>query len=102
MAEAFRQYVQNAEEVERVQIRELAANLFRITQTEAKITAEQVRGQKSLENTARSVGQKVRRTMMEISGITPESIPAAEDVRSVKGNLKKSHKSLAALINRFE
>ena len=55
---------------------ELAANLFRITQTEAKIKTDRVRGQSSLDIAAFQVGQKVRRTMQEISGTNPESLPA--------------------------
>jgi DNA-damage-inducible protein D len=51
---------------------ELAANLFRITETEAKIKNEGVRGQAALEHTAERVGQKVRSTMMEISSTRPE------------------------------
>jgi DNA-damage-inducible protein D len=58
---------------------ELAANLFRITQTQAKIRNEKLRGQLPLERAAHDVGQTVRRTMIEISGKTPESLPTAED-----------------------
>ncbi len=47
---------------------ELAANLFRITQTEEKIRNEKIRGQKNLENAHYAVGRKVRQTMQEISG----------------------------------
>jgi DNA-damage-inducible protein D len=57
---------------------ELAANLFRITQTEAKIKNQGLRGQRLLENTAHDVGQTVRKTMIEISGIAPEHLPVAE------------------------
>jgi len=45
---------------------ELAANLFRITQTEARIRSENVRGQRALEVTAHHVGKKVRDTMKEL------------------------------------
>ena len=54
---------------------ELAANLFRITQTQAKIRNEHLQGQKPLEQAARDVGQTVRKTMIEISGRAPESLP---------------------------
>ena len=138
MAEAFRRYIQNADDVERVQIREdvsdrekslsqaahdggvarfdyfqnkgylglynmnlaelkqhkgipgnrspldfmgkqeLAANLFRITQTEAKIRTDRLQGQRALESAALSVGKRVRKTMMDISGVAPESLPTSE------------------------
>jgi len=43
---------------------ELAANFFRITQTEEKIKKESIRGQQALENVAQGVGKKVRETMI--------------------------------------
>lgn len=59
---------------------ELAANLFRITQTDEKIRNEDIRGQRPLERAAEGVGKTVRRTMLEISGIAPESLAAAPDM----------------------
>jgi len=50
---------------------ELAANLFRVTQTEEKIRGERIRGQKPLERAAEDVGREVRRTMVKISGRRP-------------------------------
>jgi DNA-damage-inducible protein D len=55
---------------------ELAANLFRITQTELKIKQDNIRGQRNLENTAENVGRKVRQTMKDISGVLPEQLSA--------------------------
>jgi DNA-damage-inducible protein D len=54
---------------------ELAANLFRVTQTEEKIRAERIRGQQPLERAAEDVSRKVRRAMVEISGKRPEDLP---------------------------
>jgi len=73
---------------------ELAANLFRVTQTEEKIRAENTQGQKQLEKAAESVGKEVRATMIKISGRTPESLPPAEDIRRVHKQLKNNHKDL--------
>ena len=56
---------------------ELAANLFRVTQTEEKIRAERIRGQRPLEQAAEDAGRLVRRTMVEISGRRPEELPPA-------------------------
>ena len=70
---------------------ELAANLFRVTQTEEKIRGERIRGQKPLERTAEDVGREVRRTMVKISGRRPEELPAAEDIKEVHKKLKSSH-----------
>ena len=76
---------------------ELAANLFRVTQTEEKIKAEGTRGQNNLERAAESVGRKVRTTMMEISGKRPENLPAAEDIKQVHKKLKTSHREIRKL-----
>ncbi|HRI39327.1 MAG TPA: hypothetical protein PLO50_12275 [Nitrospira sp.] len=73
---------------------ELAANLFRITQTELKITGENIRGQQGLEFAAEAVGRKVRKTMQEISGITPDQLPSAQDIKQVHKNLKAKNKEL--------
>jgi DNA-damage-inducible protein D len=76
---------------------ELAANLFRVTQTEEKIRVDGTRGQGALERTAESVGREVRATMKRISGTTPESLPAAEDIRIVHKNLKSGHRDIKRL-----
>lgn len=73
---------------------ELAANLFRITQTEEKIRKESIKGQRSLEGAAQQVGKKVRETMREISGIRPESLPKSEDIQDVKKRLKNGHRDI--------
>ena len=69
---------------------ELSANLFRLTETEAKIKNERVRGQGALENAAMAVGQNVRRAMLENSGTVPENLPLADDIKTVRGGLKKN------------
>lgn len=79
---------------------ELAANLFRITQTEAKIKNESITGQSRLEKAAKDVGLKVRHTMIEISGTTPEDLPIAEDIKEVKKELKETHKKFLKMDNK--
>lgn len=74
-------------------VTELAANLFRITQTEEKIRREGVRGQDRLERTAESVGRSVRDAMRSISGVVPEDLPPHPDIREVKKNLKGTSKT---------
>jgi DNA-damage-inducible protein D len=76
---------------------ELAANLFRVTQTEEKIRGEGIRGQPALEHTAEDVGRRVRRTMIEISGKRPENLPPAEDIKQVHKKLKSSHREIKKL-----
>lgn len=76
---------------------ELAANLFRITQTEAKIRNENLRGQTRLENAAEQVGRTVRKTMIEISGTRPEDLPPADDIKKVRSVLKKAGREYAKI-----
>lgn len=79
--------------------RELAANLFRITETEAKIQNDGLQGQKKLEGAAFTVGQAVRRTMTDSGGPLPENLPLTSDIASIKGDLKRTVKGLKAKPN---
>ncbi|MDH3890645.1 MAG: damage-inducible protein D [candidate division Zixibacteria bacterium] len=76
---------------------ELAANLFRITQTEQKIRKEEIRGQMGLEKAAQQVGSKVRATMIDISGIKPEELPATDDIKVVQSELKKTRRKFVKM-----
>lgn len=73
---------------------ELAANLFRITQTEAKLRKDNVQHKHAANQTAFAVGRKVRDTMIEISGQKPEDLELEEDIKKVKTSLKQTHKGL--------
>jgi DNA-damage-inducible protein D len=74
---------------------EMAANLFRLTETEAKIKNEGVTGQNKLEATAEEVGRTVRDTMMRLSRTRPELLAPAADIKQVSSGLKKSRKEFA-------
>jgi DNA-damage-inducible protein D len=76
---------------------ELAANLFRVTQTTAKIKNEGIRGQQKLETAAFTVGRKVRDTMINISGTAPEHLPLAAPIQEVKKALKGTNKKFKSL-----
>jgi len=77
--------------------RELAGNLFRITETEAKLKSEGVQGQKPAENVAFHVGRKVRAIMVENTGTRPELLPLAGDIKDVRKGLKRTAKELAKI-----
>ncbi len=83
--------------IDRMGKEELAAHLFRITQTDAKIKKEGVQGQRLLEATAEKVGKQVRKTMIEISGQRPEDLPAAETIQDVKKTIKETNKRFRTL-----
>lgn len=57
---------------------ELAANLFRITQTEEKIKNFSIKGQWNLEATHMGVGKEVRDIIIKNTGKTPEQLPVIQ------------------------
>jgi DNA-damage-inducible protein D len=73
---------------------ELAANLFRITQTEEKIKNENIFGQIRLEQAAEAVGKTVRSAMLASGGTAPERLPKSQDIREVRKGLKGAHKHI--------
>ncbi|MDI1315102.1 BRO family protein [Prosthecobacter sp.] len=73
---------------------ELAANLFRVTQTDAKIKREGIHGQKLAEKAAHEVGKTIRQTMRQISGQVPEQLAPVEDIKKLKTGLKATKDGL--------
>lgn len=89
--------VQKGELIDRMDKAELAAHLFRVTQTDERIKRDNIRGQYRLEQAAHDVGRKVRKTMMDLSGTAPEDLPIAEHIGDVKKKLKGTSKNLKAI-----
>ena len=58
---------------------ELAANLFRATQTEEKLRRDNIQGKCQANQTHFEVGSKVRKTIKELGGTMPEDLPIAEE-----------------------
>ena len=74
---------------------ELAANIFRVTQTEAKIRNENLQGQQHLEKAAEMVGRNIRNVMIRNTGIAPEQLNLSQEkIAQVKIEIKKTHKAL--------
>ncbi len=69
---------------------ELAANLFRATQTDAKIMRESIKGQAQANLAHFEVGQKVRHTIRNLGGTMPEELPTPDAVVKAKTRIKKS------------
>ena len=74
---------------------ELAANLFRITQTEEKLRSKGIVGKERACDAHYEVGLKVRQTMKELSGIMPEDLPVAEDVKMIAAQERKQQRMRA-------
>ncbi len=68
---------------------ELAANLFRATQTEDKLRRENIRGKDKANQTHFEVGKKVRQTIKELGGTMPESLPSAENIKKIANKNKR-------------
>lgn len=63
---------------------ELAANLFRATQTEEKLRRENIKGKQQANKTHFEVGKKVRKTIQELGGAMPENLPAPESIKKIE------------------
>ena len=71
---------------------ELAANLFRATQTEEKIRREQIKSKAKANEAHKEVGCKVRQTIKDLGGTMPEDLPTPE--KSIKQLEKEQQKKL--------
>ena len=71
---------------------ELAANLFRATQTEEKLLREKIRGKTKANKTHFEGGAKVRKTIEELGGTMPEHLPVAESIKRVETKRRKQLK----------
>ena len=74
---------------------ELAANLFRISQTEEKLKKENVKGENKANEVHYEVGSKVRNTIKELGGTMPEDLPTP------KKSLKDLEKEKIAKIKNY-
>ena len=70
---------------------ELAANLFRITQTDAKLKKDNITGEGNANEVHYNVGKKVRNAIADIGGTMPEDLPTPD--KSLK-ELEKENKDL--------
>lgn len=69
---------------------ELAANLFRATQTDEKLRREHIQGKNASNQTHFEVGKKIRQTIQELGGTMPEDLPVPDkSVRQLAKEQKK-------------
>ena len=67
---------------------ELGANLFRITQTEAKLRRENIKGELDSRRTHFDVAKKVRQTMKELGSDMPENLKPEVHIKKLKKQVK--------------
>ena len=71
---------------------ELAANLFRITQTESKLKKDKVNSEKEANKTHYNIGKNIREVIAKNGGTMPENLPTPQ--KSLKQLEKENKKSL--------
>lgn len=71
---------------------ELAANLFRATQTEAKLRRDNIQGKAEANQTHYNVGKEVRDTIKRLGGTMPENLPTPE--KSIQQIEREQNKTL--------
>ena len=76
---------------------ELAANLFRVTQTAERINNKNDQGLEAVSLTARDVGQEVRSVMLRSSGVAPENLKLEEDIAAVSKRIVSTQKKMSKL-----
>ena len=72
---------------------ELAANLFRATQTEEKLRRENITGKDNANKAHKQVGAKVRKAIKDIGGTMPEDLPTADSIRKLINKEKRLNKN---------
>ncbi len=86
--------IKKGELLDRAGSTELAANLFRITQTDEKIKKDNITGERAASNTHFMVGGKVRQTIKAIGGEMPENLPIEKHIKNVKQDIKRLKKDI--------
>ena len=71
---------------------ELAANLFRITQTESRLKRDKINTENKANKTHYEVGAKIRKTIKELGGTMPEDLPTPK--KSLKQLEKENQNSM--------
>ncbi len=73
---------------------ELAANLFRATQAEAKLKREQILGKNKANQAHFEVWQEVRKTIKKLWGTMPENLPTVDNIKKVEKRIKNNDENI--------
>ncbi|MDQ1284497.1 MAG: damage-inducible protein [Patescibacteria group bacterium] len=85
-----RKQIKKGELLDRAGATELAANLFRITQTDAKLKKDRIKGDRNASQTHFMVGGKVRQTIKDIGGTMPEDLPVEKHIKELEKEAKQA------------
>ena len=80
--------IKKGELLDRAGSTELAANLFRITQTDEKLKKGGVIGDGPAQKIHNMVGGKVRQTIKDIGGVLPENLKPERHIKEIKRDIK--------------
>lgn len=86
--------IKKGELLDRAGATELAANLFRITQTDEKLKKSGIKGDILAQQTHNMVGGKIRQTIKDIGGELPENLKPEKHIKEVKKEIKLLEKSI--------
>lgn len=90
--------IRKGELLDRAGSTELAANLFRITQTDEKLKKDKTKEENEASQTHFMVGGKVRQTIKDIGGVTPEKLPTETHIKEIKKEVKQLEKEEIKLL----
>lgn len=68
---------------------ELAANLFRATQTEDVLRKNKIKGKNNANRIHKEIGTKVRKAIRDIGGTMPENLPTTESIKRLENKQKR-------------
>ncbi len=85
---------EGAEILDHMEREELAANLFRITQTEGKLIRDDVQGEDDAIHTHYDVGREIRKTIETLKAPLPEDLPSAPSIRKMVEERRRASKKL--------
>ncbi len=80
--------IKKGELLDRAGATELAANLFRITQTDEKLKKDGLRGDIIAQKTHNMIGGKVRQTIKDIGGDPPENMKPEKHIKEIKREMR--------------
>jgi hypothetical protein len=89
----------SADILDRMGSTELAANFFRVTQTEEKLRKDGIRGKQKAYDTHYAIGRQVRDAMLKISGTAPEDLPAVEHIKEAEKRLKMAPPTIPSALH---
>ena len=84
--------IRKGELLDRAGSSELAANLFRITQTDDKLKKDNIKGDIAAQRVHNMIGGKVRQTIKDIGGTLPEDLKPERHIKEIRKEIKLLNK----------